>query len=102
MGRCYSESPLTAAYFDGFNQELSGLPFSVTSTGHSPPSFLIPLADTLPTLPSFGQLFFAFSQWIEFQPIVLGYHRFESCWEVFSLSHARDKLITTSSPFKSQ
>ena len=73
MGRCYSESPLTAAYFDGFN-----------------------LADTLPTLPSFGQLFFAFSQWIEFQPIVLGYHRFESRWEVFSLSHARDKLINTS------
>ena len=59
MGRCYSESPITAAYFDAFNQELSGLPFSVTSTGHSPPSFLIPLADTSPTLLSFGQLFFA-------------------------------------------
>ena len=96
MGRCYSEIPLTLAYFDGFNQELSGLPFSVTLTGHSPPSFLIPLADTLPTLPSFGQLFFAFCQWIDFQPIVLVYHRLESRWEVFSLSHARDKLVNTS------
>ena len=95
MGRCYRQTPLTASSFDGFNQDLSVRPFSVTSTGHSP-SFLIPLADTLPTLQSFSQLFFAFSQLIEFLPIVLGNHRFESCWEVFSLSHARDKQITTS------
>ena len=76
--------------------DLLSISLSVTLTGNSPPSFLIPLADTSPTLLSFGKLFFTFSQWIEFLPILLGYHRFESCWEVFPLSNARDKLITTS------